>query len=122
MFQLFKFAFVGLLTAFIFFFVFWLFFDFLDINEYIAVAFAYFFATAFHFFVNKTLTFKSNIIFNLGMFLKYILLLILNYFITAFIIFITKSLMTTYMSIIFSLLFTTLIGFFVMKNLIFKSN
>ncbi len=113
---------VGCVTALIYFGLIFLSIQIFNLNNFVGISIAYFFAVCFHFLANRFFTFNSTGGCLLIQWVRYLGLLMLNFVIM---IIITKLLISeyefsTYVSSVLSIFFTVIIGYFVSKFWVFK--
>lgn len=112
----------GGMTALIYFSVFALLWNVLHLNHIIAVSAGYLSGTTFHFFANKTFTFKAKDPQVLLPMFKYLILILINYIITLIIVQITLLFIPSpYVGILFSTGATVITGYLLFKYWIFKN-
>lgn len=112
---------VGALTAVIYFSLFALCWDVLQINYKAAVTVAYLTSVVFQFLSNRNLTFKSNGHIA-GQSIKFIVLLCINYIITIAIVtgVVSQLKLSPYVGVLASVMVTVFIGFFLSKYWVYK--
>ena len=116
-----KFILAGIITAIMYFSLFALLWHMLHLNHLIAVSVAYISAAAFHFFVNRMLTFQSNNPQVLLEMSKYIVLIILNYFITILILEVSLRFSSSpYIGLVLASGITAITSFLISRYWVFK--
>lgn len=118
-----KFCYVGGLTAILYFAGMWISQTLFLLDYIVAVSFAYFFSTLFHYFANRVYTFRVTKDNYLGQFGRYALMWCLNYFITVLVVWISvdKQSLSPYLGICISVIFTSLTGYLMGQFWVFKS-
>lgn len=113
---------IGGLTFSIYYFFLWINFDLLALPYYFAVAISYLFCLIFHFYANKKITFNDQHNANLNQIYRYLIVASINYFLQICVIKLLFEMykINFYISALFGVLATLLIGFFLLKSWVFK--
>src|SRR3989338_6469946 len=113
---------VGALTSLIKFSSFSLFWRIMGLSYTISASIAYFLSVAFHFIINRRITFKSYDAEPISQVTKYIALVALNYVVTIGIIrFMTETLHASpYFGLLLAITFMTIISYLLSKYWVFK--
>lgn len=118
----FKFGMVGTITAAIYFLLMWAADSILGLNYIAAVSVAYFVSTVFHFLANRHFTFGAIGDRHKHQIIRYMLMWIINYLITIFIlsICVERFLLSPYVGVCVSVVFTVFTGYVLARYWIFK--
>lgn len=113
---------VGATTAAIYFLIMWVSYSILYLNYITAVSVAYIFSTAFHFLANRHFTFGAIDGRQGQQILRYLVMWVINYCLTLFIvgICVEKLLLSPYLGVCISVIFTVFTGYFFARYWIFK--
>ena len=117
-----KFGMVGAVTAAIYFLVMWALDSIFGLNYIAAVSIAFFVSIVFHYLANRHFTFGAVIEQHWNQIKRYLWMLILNYLITIAVVSVCVEffLLTPYMGVWISLVFTTWTGYFLARRWIFN--
>jgi putative flippase GtrA len=117
-----RFSCVGVLTAVIYFLGMWITQSLYALNYISSVSIAYFFSTIFHYFANRLYTFRATKDDYVAQFKRYLILWFLNYIITVLVVWISvdKLLLSPYLGICISVIFTSFIGYVLGHFWVFK--
>ena len=117
-----KFCIVGAITATIYFLAMWVVYTVLSLNYFAAVSIAFFASTLFHYLANRHFTFGAVIERHGKQAIRYLGMLIFNYLITisVVIVCVERFLLSPYVGVWISLVFTTLTGYVLARYWIFN--
>lgn len=117
-----RFGTVGAVTAAIYFLVMWFANSILRTNYIAAVSVAYFVSTAFHYLANRHFTFRATEEPHGDQIIRYLAMWIFNYLITIVIVgvCVERFLLSPYIGVCVSVVFTVLTGYVLARYWIFK--
>jgi putative flippase GtrA len=118
------FPFVGLFTALIYFGIFTLFWKTFHFDYKIAVTIAYITSICFHFFSNRSITFKNHDHDLKKHAIKYLVVLVINYLITLCIVHtvVQQLLWSPYIGIIIAVALTVVTGYVLLRFWVFQNS
>lgn len=117
-----KFGIVGAITAAIYFLVMWVADSIFGFNYIAAVSVAYFVSTVFHFLANRHFTFGAIKEQHGYQIIRYLVMWVLNYLITIVVVSVCveRFLLSPYIGVCISVVFTVFIGYVLARYWIFK--
>lgn len=120
--KIFKYLIVGLSTFVLYYLLLWSLFDLAQLNYPVAVTFSYFLASAFHFLVNRNITFKSGDRKYKRQIYYYLLVAFINYLIQLGVINLMYGFLglNLYLSAFIGIFITVVVGFTLLNNWVFR--
>ena len=117
-----KFGIVGAMTATLYFLVMWLANSLFRLNYIASISIAYFISTTFHFLANRHFTFDAAKERQHSQIFRYLVMWVLNYLITIAIVSICVEtlMLSAYLGVCISVVFTVLTGYFLSRFWVFK--